>query len=436
MPPAPPRATAPRATAPRAAAPVPDFRYADWLQDDAVQRVFALLGASETRLVGGCVRDALLGLAVANWDFATRHQPQETLKRLRGERVKTSEVGLRHGTVVAHIGGRAFEITSLRRDVRPDGRHSAVQFGGTWKSDAARRDFTVNALYVSADGKLHDPLGTGLADMRARRLRFIGSPSERLKEDYLRVLRFFRMHYLLRGERAPSRAELKALEAHAPGLAQLSPERVRAEIWKLLALPHFVDALEAMQTAQILAQLLPPSVLGGLNFARARELEAIGQAQFFAPDPLLHLAALLPHAEAAAQLGGIWHLSKAEQKYLREALQPGERLVSYLSLREVRRLLYRWGVAAFRARALLAWAEDKHPRKAIFWRAMLAMAENWQRPRLPLTGAMMRAAGVPQGPAMTRIKKEVERWWVDSDFIDDKFSIIERLKAIVQATLY
>lgn len=415
---------------------VPNFRYADWLQEESVQRLFALLGASETRLVGGCVRDALLGLAVTDWDFATRHHPQEVLKRLRGERVQTSAVGLRHGTVTALMGGRSFEITSLRRDVRPDGRHSAVQFGGSWKSDAARRDFTLNALYVSADGKLHDPLGQGLADVQARRLRFIGSAAQRLKEDYLRVLRFFRMHHMLHGAARPPARALKLAETHAPGLAGLAPERVRMEMWKLLALPHFVAALQAMQEAKLLVQLLPPNLVAGLNFARAQELGAIEQAQFFAPDIVLRLAALLPHEQAAIQLARIWRLSKAEQTALGAALVPEERLVSYLSLREVRRLLYAWGAPKFRARALLAWAEDRHPRKAIAWRALLAMADNWQRPRLPLTGAMMRAAGVPQGPAMSRIKKEVERWWVDSDFIDDKFSIIERLKAIVQATLY
>ena len=414
----------------------PNFRYADWLRDESVQRLFALLGAKETRLVGGCVRDALIGLPVTDWDFASRHAPQEMLKRLRGEKVQTSAVGLRHGTVAALMGGRSFEITSLRRDLRPDGRHSEVRFGGDWKSDAARRDFTINALYVSADGKLHDPLGRGLADLRARRLRFIGTAAQRLKEDYLRVLRFFRMHYLLCGGSAPSAASLQVMQKHAPGLAALAPERVRTELWKLLALPHFVAALQAMGQAKVLAQLLPPSLLEGLNFARAAELGAIEQAQFFAPDVRLRLAALLPHAQAAAQLAQIWRLSKADQAYLQGALAPGEKLVSYLSLREVRRLLYRWGAPAFRARALLAWAEDQHPRKAIGWRALLALAENWRRPRLPLTGQMMRAAGVPQGPAMSQVKKEVERWWVDSDFIEDKFSIIERLKAIVQATLY
>jgi poly(A) polymerase len=324
---------------------------------------------------------------------------------------------------------RPFEVTTLRRDVSTDGRRATVAFTEDWNEDAERRDFRLNALYASADGTLHDPTGGGVADAREGRIHFIGDAETRIREDYLRILRFFRfLAWYGRGD--PNPIGMAACAALKGGLSQLSAERVWKEIKKLLDAPDPRAAWIAMETSGVARAALPEA----RNRARFEALVEIETSLLFVHDPMARLAALLPDdAEVARALAQRLKLSNEERARLVAALSPGERIVSFLSPREVRRALYRMGAQAFRDRVLLAWAGGPLDKAAIQWRALLAMAEGWDRPRLPLSGEEVMAAGVPPGPKIGAVMREVEEWWIDADFTDDKLSIVERLKAVAQA---
>jgi poly(A) polymerase len=406
-----------------------------WLKDTATQRVMdALLsGPGAARFVGGCVRNALLGEPVADLDIATDILPDEVTRRLTAAGINVVPTGIAHGTVTAIADHRPFEITTLRRDVSTDGRRATVAFTTDWYEDAARRDFTFNALYADRDGAVTDMTG-GLDDLTARRVRFIGVADERIAEDYLRILRFFRFHaWYGRGEM--DRAALAACAEGKAGMAALSGERIHAELLKLLAAPDPVPALRQMTATGIMDEVVP----GPLDMERLNRLVQIEETQLFVKaDALLRLGALISGGpdERRQHLVNRLRFSNAEAARLK-AFDPRDvRIMSYMSVREVRRALYRLTPQVFRDRVMLGWAADRKATNAIQWRALLAMADSWVKPELPLTGHDVMAAGVPNGPDVGRILSEVEDWWVDADFTDDKFSVIERLKAIVTATVY
>jgi poly(A) polymerase len=377
------------------------------------------------RFVGGVVRNALLGRPVDDIDIATPLTPDEVTKRLQAAGLKAVPTGIEHGTITAVSGGKPFEVTTLRRDVSTDGRRAIVAFTTDWAEDAQRRDFTMNALYAGADGEILDTVG-GIADLDAGRVRFVGDPTTRIKEDYLRILRLFRFHAWY-GKGELDDAALKASAAEKAGLAQLSGERIQKEMLKLLAAENPVPVLRVMAASGILSEILP----GDLNIARLERLAAIDANNFFAPDPVLRLAALSPDAALADR----WKLSNIDRDRLDDLANDKAKIVSYLSIREVRKLLYQLGIARFKDRVFLHWAGDPKESNFIQWRALLAMADAWERPRFPLDGGNVMAAGVPQGPLIGKILAEVEDWWIDSDFIEDEFSLAERLKAVVQAKL-
>ena len=400
-----------------------------WMTAPETAAVMGALG--EARFVGGAVRNALLGREVADIDIATPLVPGDVIARLEAAGLKAAPTGIEHGTITAIAKGKPFEITTLRRDVATDGRHAVVAFSTDWKEDAARRDFTLNALYADREGNVFDYFG-GIEDLKAGRVRFVGDAGQRIREDYLRILRLFRFHAWY-GKGEVDAAAVKAAAAEKQGLAKLSGERVRAELLKLLAAENPIPMLRTMAAASILSEVLP----GALSMPRLERLAEIDAANFFAPDALLRLAALLPGDAATAHTtADRLKLSNAERDRLVDIAGATEKIVSYLSIREVRKFLYRLGIARFKDRVFLRWAEDTKASNAIQWRALLAMADAWTRPKFPLTGREVMAAGVPEGPLVGQILSEVEEWWVDSDFIDDEFSLAERLKAVVQATAY
>ncbi len=402
-----------------------------WLRDDRTQRLMAVLGAGKARFVGGCVRNTILGEDVGDKDIATTHTPEQVVALLEAANIKAVPTGIEFGTVTAIVDGTPYEITTLRKDVATDGRHATVAFTDDWTEDAKRRDFTLNALYADADGTLHDPLG-GFADAKAGVVRFIGDPNARIKEDYLRILRFFRFSALYaKGDY--DREGLKACAAHKDGLKGLSGERVQAELLKLLSASRALAALRAMAAAGVLVEVLPEAS----EFERFGKLAEIESTQLFSCDPVLRLGALLP-SEKDTILGLAKRLRLSNDMRDRlVAMHMDETVIkSYLSIREVRKALYWMGVRTFKDRVMLLWAVDPKLNNAMQWRALLAMADSWTRPEFPLTGREVMAANVPAGPDVGRVMREVEEWWVDADFIDDRFSIIERLKAVVQATVY
>ena len=394
-----------------------------WMTAPETVQVMAALG--EGRFVGGSVRNALLGAAVADIDIAVPMPPSEVLARLVAKNIKVIETGMDHGTVTAIAGTHAFEITSLRRDVETDGRHARVVFTDDWAEDAARRDFTINALYASASGEIFD-YATGVEDLIAGKVRFVGDARARIAEDYLRVLRLFRFHAWY-GKGEVDAEGLRAAAEAKDKLKSLSAERVAKEMLRLLEAGNPTPVLRVMAATGILSELLP----GALQLPRLERLVEIDADNFSPRDGVLRLAALLPEdGEAAHAAADALKLSNADRTRLEQALS-GERIAAHLSAKDARRLLYRIGVARFRDKVWLAWANAPKAASAIQWRMLLTMADNWHRPRFALTGLDVMQAGVPEGPEVGRILAKIEDWWVGGDFAADEGALRDRLRGAI-----
>ena len=388
-------------------------------------------GTDCARFVGGCVRNTLIGRPVSDIDIATVLSPQAVTEALKAAGLKAVPTGIEHGTVTAISGGQPFEITTLRRDVATDGRRAVVAFTDDWAEDAQRRDFTLNSLYARRDGSLFDPTGQGVADARAGRIVFVGEAEARVREDYLRILRFFRFFAWYGAEPADAVA-LAACEALRGDLKTLSAERVSKEFLKLLAADDPRPAVALMDRTGVLGEVLPPPI----DLARFHALVAIEDEQLFENDPVLRLAALLPDDQVgAAAFAARLRLSNGERDRLVAALAP-ESFKSWMSPREIRRAVYRLGPQVFRDRAKLAWARASGTAATMQWRGMIALGEGWTAPAFPLTGDEVIAAGVPKGPMVGQVLREVEDWWIDHDFLDDRLSVIEKLKAVAQGMAY
>jgi poly(A) polymerase len=385
----------------------------------------------EARFVGGAVRNALLQRPVADVDIATPLPPDEVTRRLEAAGLGAIPTGIEHGTVTAISNGKPFEITTLRRDVATDGRRATVAFTTDWKEDASRRDFTINALYAARDGEVFDYFD-GIRDLEAGRIRFVGEPVTRIREDYLRILRLFRFHaWYGRGD--IDAAALQAAVAEKSGVAKLSGERLRTELLKLLQAENPAPAIRVMAASGIFGEFLPDS----FDVQRLERLVDIDHANVFSPDALLRLAALLPDEPDTAEIvAERLKMSNADRERMRGLLTPNERIVPHLSDRDARKLLYRLGQQQFRDRLRVRWAEDPETSNAVQWLALLAIADAWQRPVFPLSGRDVIDAGVVKGPLVGRILKDLEEWWAESDFTEDAPSLAERLKAMVQATSY
>ncbi|MFZ1425453.1 MAG: CCA tRNA nucleotidyltransferase, partial [Geminicoccaceae bacterium] len=374
------------------------------------------------RFVGGCVRDALLtpGADVADLDVATPERPERVMKLLRAAGIRAIPTGLQHGTVTALLDGHRYEITTLRRDVACFGRHAEVEFTDDYAADAARRDFTINAMSCDGDGRLHDPVG-GLADLRAGLVRFVGDPRQRIVEDYLRILRFFR--FFARFGRAPAdAASLAACGELASGVDRLSGERVRHELLGILAAERPLMALALMRPSGVMARVLPgPVALEALE----RLLEAWPDA-----DPLLRLAALLRDGgdDRIEPLTVRLKLSNAQTERLTQLLAtPLPDLAA--PLEQQRLAIYRLGAAPVRDLVRLAVAGGKgDPAAAVPW---LRLAESWAAPGFPLTGADVLARGLQPGPEVGRLLDAVRNWWEGLDFQPDRGACLARLDRLL-----
>ncbi|MDB5453549.1 MAG: tRNA nucleotidyltransferase/poly(A) polymerase [Caulobacteraceae bacterium] len=404
----------------------------EWMADPRTMAVMDALeaagGAGCARFVGGCVRNTLMDRPVEDIDIATVLDPRAVTQALKAARLRAVPTGIAHGTVTAISGRRPYEITTLRRDVETDGRHAVVAFTDDWREDAARRDFTVNALYADRDGTVLDPTGEGVADAVAGRIVFVGEPEARIGEDHLRILRFFRFHaWYGRGE--ADAAALAACAALKDQTASLAAERVSKELLKLLAAEDPRPAVELMAQAGVLAVVAPAAT----DLGRFASLVEIESGQLFEGDALLRLAALLPDDPAVGlATAGRLRLANAQRDRLALALVPDPDLKSGMSPKEVRRAVYRVGAAAFRDRVKLAWAGARGTAATPEWRGLIALAEGWNPPAFPLTGEDAMAAGLPKGPQVGQALREVEGWWIDQDFPDDRAAAIGKLKAVAQ----
>ena len=393
-----------------------------WMTAPETAEVFAALG--EARFVGGAVRNALLGAAVSDIDIAVPMPPSEVVLRLVAKDIKVVETGMDHGTVTAIVGRHAFEITSLRRDVETDGRRARVVFTDDWAEDASRRDFTINAMYASADGEIYD-YATGVEDLIAGRVRFVGDARTRIAEDYLRVLRLFRFHaWYGKGELDPE--GLRAAAEARTMLKTLSAERVAKELLRLLEAVNPAPVLRMMAATGILSELLP----GALQLSRLERMVEIDGDELPPRDPVRRLAALLPNAATARAAADALKLSNADRNRLEQALD-GDAIAAPLAARSARTLLYRLGPGRFRDKVWLAWADAPRRGNAIQWRMLLDMADNYQRPRFPISGMDVMQAGVPEGPEVGKVLSKLEDWWVEGDFAADESALREKMTGIL-----
>ncbi|ASY63851.1 tRNA nucleotidyltransferase [Sinorhizobium sojae CCBAU 05684] len=410
-----------------------------WFQAPALRRVFELLNVDggEARVVGGAVRNALLGLPGGDVDLATTWHPEDVAERARTAGIKVVPTGIDHGTVTLVIDGTPYEVTTLREDVATDGRRAEVAFGSGWKEDAARRDFTINALYANSQGEIFDYVG-GLADIESRTLRFIGNAAERIAEDYLRILRFFRFfaHY---GSGRPDAEGLRACAQARAKLATLSAERVWTEMKKLLSAEDPGRALLWMRQAGVLGEVLPETEKWGIDAIPG--LIAAEKAFSWAPDPLLRLTAIVPpDAERLEALAERLRLSKAEAACLvRFAEAPA--IAAALPDAALDRELYRHGAEGIVARLRLSLASARRKAEtdpaylaetAAFQR-LLVRAEKWQRPAFPLNGADVLKAGVAPGPEVGALLSQLENFWIERNFSVDRATLVARLESLVQA---
>jgi len=380
----------------------------------------------DARFVGGAVRNAILGEAVADIDIATPLLPHDVMQRLQNAGFGAVPTGIEHGTVTAVVRGQPFEVTTLRRDVSTDGRRATVAFTTDWAEDAARRDFTMNALYASADGEIFDYVG-GLADLRARRVRFVGDARTRIREDYLRILRLFRFHAWY-GKGELDGQAFAATGQEKSGLKLLSGERVQKELLRLLQAKNPVPSLTAMRRASILAEILPAD----LQLQRIGRLVEIEMALRREPDKLLRLAALLPDdAKAARKLCGLLKLSNADKERLIEAAEVDDRIVASLSPREARQLLYRLGRQRFADHLLLRWSEARTSAEDARWGKLLKLAQSWKKPELPIDGRDVMAKGIDEGPKIGTTLRALEQEWIEADFAPDRRALLKRLRETI-----
>jgi poly(A) polymerase len=404
---------------------LPSLAGADWLARRETQAVFAALAAAgfAARAVGGAVRNALLGRPVVDVDIATPARPEQVIAAARAAGLAAVPTGLAHGTVTVIAAHVAHEVTSLREDVETHGRHATVAFTDDWAADARRRDFTINALYCSAEGDVFDPLGAQ-ADLAARRVRFIGEARQRIREDTLRILRFFRLTAEY-GEGPPDAEGLAACVAEREGLARLSAERVRQEMLRLLTAPRAVELVRAMQDYGLLGLVLPAAPRPGLLI----RLAAIEAGLGLPADAVLRLAALaveLP--DDAERLRERLRLSNEEHTRLARAALRHPDIGPASAERAARACLYADGEAAYRERVLTAWARSGDAPADPAWRDRYALAERWQPPRFPLGGADVVALGVAPGPRVGELLRALEEGWIAGDFAADETALRAKLQ--------
>ncbi len=390
---------------------------APWLESGPLKKILSVLDSDgeEARVVGGAVRNTLLGIQPGDVDIATTAKPGEVMKRAQAAGFHAVPTGIEHGTVTLVVNDKPFEVTTLREDVQTDGRHAVVKFGRDWKTDAERRDFTINALFLTRNLDVIDFVG-GLADIEKRHVRFIGDASKRIAEDYLRVLRFFRF-YAAYGEGVMDADGLTACIRARPHLGQLSRERVRVELLKLLAGKHAVPALATMSETGILIDVLGgvPLLASVSNLIKAETELKIEHS------PVRHLGALAVRIrEDADRLRERLRLTNDEHRRLRAMAENWWRVGPPEGEQPAKALLYRIGPENFRDRALISFSRSEPKADDPAWRKLIELPERWTVPKFPLASKDFTDRGVQKGPALGAALAKAEELWVETGFPQDK----------------
>lgn len=415
-----------------------------WMTAPPTRRLFEALTAEggEARFIGGCVRDALLKRPVRDIDIATPQTPEKVMQLMTAAGIKTIPTGLDHGTVTAVCNGVPFEITTLRVDVETDGRRARVAFTDDWEADAARRDFTINTFSCTAEGDVYDYFG-GLDDLGHGRVRFVGNARNRIEEDVLRLLRFFRF-YATYGQPPADTDALAACRAMAAQLPLLSGERVRVEIFRTLMAPDPADVIRLMQGERVLEHVLPEAGVGKGGVGRLRlmswlDTRAIKMDSVQA-HPVRRLAALLRTDRAGAEdIAARMKMANRQKKRLVLLAEPPAEVGPDVGETALRRALHRHGSAAVTDMALLAWAEElavtaRPPTgRNQAWVGLLEAAAAWTDVAFPVRGRDAIELGMTPSREMGRVLKSVEAWWEDNDYRPDRAACMDKLRELIEA---
>ncbi|NNE57639.1 MAG: CCA tRNA nucleotidyltransferase [Hellea sp.] len=399
----------------------------NWLSGEDVTAILAALPAESTRFVGGCVRNAILSEKIGDIDLATQIAPEDVQTLLKAAGIKTVPTGINHGTITAIVGGKPFEITTLRKDVETDGRRAVIAYTEDWAEDAMRRDFTINALYADPDGTVFDPSGQGLDDIKSRRFRFVGDANARVREDYLRILRYFRFLAWYAGSDKIDADALKACRDNRDGLRQLSSERIWMELKKFLKAPSPVRAAQIMLTNDILSQVLPEAN----NVEGLQRITALETAESLERDPILRLMAMAVRDEFA--LAGLVKRLKFSNQEKARILAWAGNIVPFEAHMEERRLkqfVYASTPQTAYDRLIIRAAGEDDPILKQKWLANARFAKSWEVPVFPLQGRDLKKAGVKDGPEMGRILKALKELWVRSGFEADRDKLLTALALI------
>ena len=376
-------------------------------------------------LVGGCIRNVLSGKEIDDIDFSIGIKPSEVIEILSKNRISFYDIGIKYGTVTALINNKKFEITSCREDIDTDGRHAKVQYTTDIKLDSLRRDFTINAIYVDCNGKIYDFHG-GIGDIENRQLNFIGAPKDRIKEDYLRILRYFRFF----GDFSDLKINLelkKILKEESINLNLVSKERIWNEFKKIINQSNSLSSLLFMQETNIL-NVISDQIILNEEYSKLMSIEKqINKPISF----LLKLSILLDSSKVKVNnFLSVFSLNNEDAEKLSYLSELDFSIKSYLSIRESRKKLYRIGIENFQNLLILNWIKDQNIKNDLNWHALYEVAKSFEKPIFPFGAIDVIKMGIQEGPLVGKILVELEEWWIDNDFIEDEHSIFERLKAI------
>ena len=401
-----------------------------FLKDPRCKELINILNSKDddSRYVGGCVRDYFTSHETKDIDIATKIPPNKVVKILTKNGYKPFTAGIDHGTISINLGELKIEITTLRKDMNHDGRHADIELTDDWKIDAARRDFTINSLYMNDKGDLFDPFD-GLNDLENRKIRFIGDPEARINEDYLRMLRLFRFISIYESKIDPQIR--KILEKNKSKISKLSSERIHQEFFKIIQNDDYGKTIELMKNMNFLDTIFGYKV----DISSYQRILKIDDENFFEPDLLLRFFLLVPKKYDSLSLLTNFSFSNKEKKIFEETYNSNHKVKSYLSIKEVRAEIYKIGKDNFNNLVRINWARDNKISNSVQWRALLAISESFQLPVFPIKAKDLLALGVSEGPLLGEILDDVESWWVDTDFTADKFSLFERMKSIISSRI-
>lgn len=398
-----------------------------WMRTDGVKAIMKALPDGTARFVGGCVRNSLMGEPIGDIDIATQLVPKEAGAALKAAGIKIVPTGIEHGTITAVHDSEPYEITSLRKDVETDGRRAVVAFTKDWAEDAYRRDFTVNAIYADYDGNVYDPTGRGLEDIKLRKFRFVGDGEQRVREDYLRILRFFRFMAWYAGDAKVDAQALKACRENRAGLKTLSAERVWSEIKKILMAPYPARVVQIMLTNDILPIVLPEAS----NAEGLALMQKLEKRESLKPDPLLRLMAMSGRDEfAIAGLAKRLRVSNDEKARLLSWAGNQVPFTPDMDARMFKQGIYASTPQTAYDRMVVRGAGESDPIVSATWVKKAVWAKDWPIPEFPLKGRDLKSAGVKNGPEMGRILRALKELWVRSGFEADQDKLLVALAMI------